>query len=645
MEHREPVVDEILTHPYWCYSVPPYQRPYTWTIDRWHGLIHDIAQVATSEREHWIGIFLTAKSNDPCPLYAVGGSHQCWEVIDGQQRIVTLRLFMKALEDHQRDFAGNQPPFEANLNNFRAQAADQTQINEVMSGEWKQRPDLTPAPQRGPLAAYLYFRWILWLGQDAILREEAIPFPRRMNRRPGDTRTLWEIWRDGIAAEYARHPDTPAVRSGAVQCIALAQATKQKLKILELRHEQHVDASPDRLFECLNGKRLELEQFDHVRNFVFTKTNAAIRSAIYTDVWKSAEHCIETRGPLTRGTSKLDAFLYDYLISEGESSPQKGINRAKGATHFARFWTSGRHACGADMARFLRHNFVPAMGMWLTAKTGAPIEIPSASPRPLSPINHRVILRINAMTAGPFTPLIMGVLKDFVSNHRTEAWLDAHLHGLEAYAARLLLAGKGLSPLRSTTMQIAAKCFVPGGVPLLDHLVTVMPSESEVRNQVEQCYNRSSTEKDFGDSLRPPQICAIFDAIEQHLSHSVDTHIAPYHKTKNPNGFSIEHICPRNIDKWRRDQAEWGMRERDIRDQAKMIHQLGNVTVLPLPANKKLQNNPLAKKITQLHEKGITALNVNSDWMAATRWTPSEITQRTHRLLDAALGRWTIHGV
>jgi len=448
MERRDPKVDEILTHPYWCYSVPPYQRPYTWMSDRWHELIHDIAQVATSARAHWIGIILTAKSNDPCPLYRVGGSHQCWEVIDGQQRIVTLRLFLKALQDHHHEFAGNEPPFSADLNGFRAQAADQTEINEVMSGEWAQRHDLVPAPQHGPLAAYLYFRWILWLGQDAILREEAVPFPKRMKRRPNETRSLWEIWRDGIAAEHERNPETPAVRSGAVQCVELAEATKHNLKIIELRHEQHVDDTPDRLFECLNGKRLELEQFDHVRNYVFTKTDSAIRATVYNDLWKSAENRIETSGLATRGTSRLDTFLYDYLISRGESSPQKSINRARGAMHFARFWTSGRHMCAADMARFLRQNFVPAMGIWVTAKKGVPMELPNSSPRPLSTVNQRVVQRINAMTAGPFTPLIMGVLADYVSNRRTEGWLDAHLHALEAYAGRLLLAGKGLSPGR-----------------------------------------------------------------------------------------------------------------------------------------------------------------------------------------------------
>jgi hypothetical protein len=641
MEHREPEVDEVLTHPYWCYSVPPYQRPYTWTIDRWHGLIHDIAQASTSHHPHWIGIFLTAKANDPCPLYRVGGSHHCWEVIDGQQRIVTLRMFMKALEDHHHDFAGNEPPFAANLNTFRAQAADQAEIDEVMNGAWAQRPDLVPAPQRGPIAAYLYFRWILWLGQDAILHEEPIPVPK-VTRRNGDPRTLWDIWRDAIALELERNPSTPAKRSGPVNVIELAQATKSKLKILELRHEPHVDASPDRLFECLNGKRLELEQFDHVRNFIFTKTDASARASIYADLWKSAEHAIETRGPATRGTSRLDTFLYDYLIAKGESAPQKGINRAKGASHFARFWSSGRHGCQADMAKFLRQDFVCAMALWLTAKTGGAIELPGASPRHLSRENARIVVRINAMTVGPFTPLIMGVLFDYVTKRRTDLWLDAQLHALESYAGRLLLVGQGLSPLRSVTMQIAAKCFVPGGIPLVDHVRTLMPTDADVRNQVENCYKRSPAEKDFGEALRPYQICAIFDAIEQHLSNSVDTHVLPYHRTKNPAGFSVEHICPRNPEKWRRDQANWGMREADQKKQEKMIHQLGNVTVLPLPANKKLQNNPLAKKIEQLRETGVTLLNVNEDWLNATRWTPVEITQRTHRLVDAALRRWTL---
>jgi hypothetical protein len=565
----------------------------------------------------------------------------CWEVIDGQQRIVTLRLFLKAIEDHHHAFNDNDPPFTASLNPLRAQTSDQQQLDELETINLTERADLLPMPQRGPIGAYLYFRWILWLGQDAILQEEPIPVPKTP-RRSQVSCTFWQLLDDAIIAEQERNPTTTAKKSAAVDCIALAAAAKSRLKILELRHEPQIDASPERLFECLNGKRLELEQFDHVRNFVFTKTDQSVRAVIYTDLWKAVETAIEQNGPATRGSSKLDSFLYDYLISKGESGPQKGINRARGATHFSRYWTSGRHGCQSNMAAFLKTNLVPAMALWLSAKKGETLAIPGVTPRPLSRENTRVIMRINAMTAGPFTPLIMGVLLRYVGEHKPESWLNEQLKALESYAGRLLLTGRSLSPLRSLTMQIAAKCFVPDGVPLLDHLRSVMPPDNVIRSYVEQCWRRIPAEKDFGDALTPSQICAIFDAIEQQLSNSVDTHILPWHKNTNPAGFSVEHIYPRNPVKWRRDQQSWGMNDRDIKNADSLTNQLGNITVLALPANRKLQNSTLEAKQEKLRQQGVTALNCNDDWLTAAQWTPTEVTTRTHRLLDAVLRRWTL---
>jgi len=39
-----------------------------------------------------------------CSSYSEGGTHFCWELIDGQQRLITIRLLLQALKDHLDEF-------------------------------------------------------------------------------------------------------------------------------------------------------------------------------------------------------------------------------------------------------------------------------------------------------------------------------------------------------------------------------------------------------------------------------------------------------------------------------------------------------------------------------------------------------------
>ena len=68
------------------FSVPLYQRDYTWTSENWDELFNDIEQ----ENSIFLGtIFLYKK--------ATNNSVQVSEIIDGQQRITTFSLLINAI--------------------------------------------------------------------------------------------------------------------------------------------------------------------------------------------------------------------------------------------------------------------------------------------------------------------------------------------------------------------------------------------------------------------------------------------------------------------------------------------------------------------------------------------------------------------
>lgn len=76
-------------------KIPYFQRPYVWTKDNWEKFYNDIAQIALDTKEvgtpipYFIGSIIIKQAG-------YDGS-QVYEVIDGQQRLTTIVLFMKAL--------------------------------------------------------------------------------------------------------------------------------------------------------------------------------------------------------------------------------------------------------------------------------------------------------------------------------------------------------------------------------------------------------------------------------------------------------------------------------------------------------------------------------------------------------------------
>lgn len=85
--------------------IPPYQRPYVWSPATAHRLLDDILDAfQTSEMSE----------KDDCPPYVLGAvilhkDREYLNIVDGQQRLMTLRMLLRILE-------GDQPPSNAPQN-------------------------------------------------------------------------------------------------------------------------------------------------------------------------------------------------------------------------------------------------------------------------------------------------------------------------------------------------------------------------------------------------------------------------------------------------------------------------------------------------------------------------------------------------
>jgi uncharacterized protein with ParB-like and HNH nuclease domain len=78
------------------FQIPLFQRPYSWTEDKWDTLWEDLMKLYNDEVEG--SYFLGAIVTQSIPGTADGISP--YLVIDGQQRLITLTILLAAMRDH-----------------------------------------------------------------------------------------------------------------------------------------------------------------------------------------------------------------------------------------------------------------------------------------------------------------------------------------------------------------------------------------------------------------------------------------------------------------------------------------------------------------------------------------------------------------
>ena len=77
-------------------TIPVYQRNYDWKQDNCEQLFYDIEKIVTTKTPHFLGTIVYQK---PVTI----GAYQEFIIIDGQQRITSAILFIKALYDSTDD--------------------------------------------------------------------------------------------------------------------------------------------------------------------------------------------------------------------------------------------------------------------------------------------------------------------------------------------------------------------------------------------------------------------------------------------------------------------------------------------------------------------------------------------------------------
>lgn len=639
MQPKIGLVRDLLLGGDTCLVIPPYQRPYEWTKDRWQSLIRDIVDGLTNQKDsHFIGVAITTESKPECSKAGSPLLHKHIDIIDGQQRLLTLRIWLQAVLDHSSDTGES---LDVSFTNVYCQETDLENWDLVMSKRWIQKYKTFKSDQSGLLHAYTYFRWILWLGQEAMTEPEPDEIPKLAKNQEA-MRTFGEIdsyWINCLekrsTSQDASASSLRLSRSAGYNAGDLLKATVDKLSLLVLEVNSQ-DEDPADIFNALNGQRTEMMQFDHLRNFIFANIKEEdVRSELYEHSWKIVERQVAKQDIGVKGSSAFDTYLYDLLISLGEKKHQS-VSKDKTARQFTKFYHSNRNTLTSKA--IAEKLVLPNLVSWASVKkNGAPIEIG----RETYELPEKVQSSLNTMewmSSGPVVPLILNVVNRFYYHQMSTDDLNRGINAIEGYLARYIVSGDPLSPLRASIMNICGRLGNSYSIEELENLLReTKHNDADLKRIIlPSGSNRGEPYQDSGKiyELRTSrQLLALFQSIEKKL---VGEHCSNLLRSSQDDPLTIDHIYPQSPDKWKNDIRRW---EESPAAYKSRLHTLGNLAVIPKSINSEMSNEKFLDKKQILQDNTFVKLSINEGWQATRigKWNPQMIDQRAEFLLNTFL--------
>ncbi len=241
------------------YVVPLFQRPYSWGEKQWRTLWHDVYEQSqhVDGRPHFFGSIVTT------PARSVPQGVGKFLLIDGQQRLTTVQVFLAAIRDAADELGESR---------LRDRIDELYLTNRHEEGDERLKVLPTQADRDG-------FR--------AVARGEEAP--------AGRLRECYRFFRSRLE------------RQSVAQLDSIHAAIVDRLSLVSITCDEH--DNPHLIFESLNAKGEKLTPADLIRNYVLMKVHVGDQERLFRERWLPIQ---EELGP------HLTEFVRHYLMKENK---------------------------------------------------------------------------------------------------------------------------------------------------------------------------------------------------------------------------------------------------------------------------------------------------------------------------------------
>ena len=603
-------VGKVLTENH-RFVVPIYQRTYAWTEKRQLAPLFEQIEAKAEERlakgkvefPHYMGSLLVIPEGE-----ATFGRVQAFDIVDGQQRLTTFHLCFAAVREIARE--RTYEDVAAKLETLLLLGLDISE-SDKHSGRYKLMPTSFDR---------VHFRDVIDLTADSIRAKYPDHFYKNGRIKNGAPNCIAGYWFFLDRARLFIDQDPSNTRN---RLLALTDAVFQNFHFIVITLSKEDD--PQVIFATLNTGGQPLAAMDLVRNDVFLRAarNQEDEEVLMNNYWRIFED-IFWKSEATQGRIRkpvMDFFLAHVLAAE--SGDLVSLSELY-----------------AEYKKFSRRTQSASVAGELAALTRyAPIYRELVDPPVDSPL-HRLSKCLEKFDMSTAYPLIL-----LIASSAATPEVKSRLYELiRSYVLRRALCG-----LTAKNYNIAFLDFVSA---MREHGVSVESFAIAAEQKKNSDAAKFPTDAEFTDAITTRnqyyvlpsyRLAYILEELEQASrdKFTAADGIRP--------GLSIEHIMPQHwqanwptLPSGRVAPAEGGIPSdeamaSEMAERNRVIHTLGNLSLLTPPANASASNSCFEDKKPRLLD---ALLRMNHDIAKQTQWSENDIKERGKELARMAVKIW-----
>ena len=568
------------------HAIPLFQRPYVWTKDdQWEPFWRDVEGIADSildrhPRAHFLGAVVFKMET-----FATG-EMEVREVVDGQQRLSTVLILIKALRDvcAARDRQDDVADLDALLFNSPERCVHADDRYKLLPNNVDRAPFLEVMNASGPASlasadrkpitdAYRFFSEKLeaWLsGGDGALLGQRVS--------------------------------------------ALKTAIRDRVRIVVIDLDANDD--PQTIFESLNARGTPLLASDLVKNYLFrrAKEEGADLERLYGAHWKALdEDPGYWRLDVGRGHAKrprIELFLQHFTSARlGDEVLADGL--------FRRFreWAEGPNGQGADQQLRDFRRWADQFRL-LDERRGEDEE-------------GQFFERLRLIDIATVFPLLLTVYEQCRQRPAALAAIRRDLESLLVRRMVCVLSTRGYGRLFLQVLTEVTKSSAPAEETIRQFLLAQTSETGRWPDDAE--FERAWREKALGNTLRRDRVEMMLKAIERcgrsNRSEALDL----------GRRLTVEHVLPEDWEtKWPLP-ADQQTEEHQLRRDT-LVQTMGNLTLVTGRLNSSMGNSPWEKKKAALTE--YSGLWLNAELIKKDAWGEKGIEGRSTELVAVARSLW-----
>lgn len=585
------------------YDIPRYQREYTWNQRDWANLYDDITQ---NDAGYFLGSFIVVNGTVDSKRDTIH-----YEVIDGQQRLTTLSLFLAAvyarIMEHKDSIDDDMM-----LDDIRPLR------NRLILKSDKSKTRVIPQVQNHNLEDY---RWILkeHIGLDAVMQKPKFLGLRKMSK-------AFNYFYDRLGEDVEGRNGIECVRCLLDICRLVCSAV-----VVQITVDSHADAYT--LFASLNNRGVPLSAVDLIKNMLLGKVAGVDDEQLdyYFERWQEVLHNL---GDDYKTQERFFRQNYDAFRREvnkpfiGESGSQLPLGSVATRSNLLKIYEKRMES--DDGALKVLDELTENSALYSKI-----IGLDQESPD--SELSHQLLELSRAQGVASYLMLL------FLFKKQDQLELKDETLALLVKLLVCFFVRRSLTDTPPT--RDLERLFISICESLESEGLKGIAAAEYIKKRL---VDVSASDASFKERLEGP----IYD-VNPDMTRYILTVIASPSVTKEMKSlweryasgnyvWTIEHIFPqgKNIpDEWVKMVADGDM-SKAIEVQEKQVHTLGNLTITGY--NSKLSNMPFVTKRDRKDVNGANVgyrngLNLNDELVNTDTWTSEQIQERTDKLVGLTL--------